>query len=259
MALFARRDQVQEQNLWTDGMGRVGTRSAQLLLILTLLSVSVYVMLQLQLLVIPVLIALGVGVVMTFIATRTRFGRYVFAMGGNPEAAELAGINTKRLTMYIFTLMGFLVGVSACISSARLKASTVALGQFGLTPAFLGAKHADLIAELEAAVAEQPEEAVYYSNLAGALELARWGQSTGLASVLVTSALASSLHGRLPILYADEHFMPVAMRFQQLTGPAMAKGVEDTAFYRYYPLASLNEVGGDPSRFGVLALHDGRQ
>jgi putative heme transporter len=58
MALFARRDQVQEQNLWTDGMGRVGTRSAQLLLILTLLSVSVYVMLQLQLLVIPVLIAL---------------------------------------------------------------------------------------------------------------------------------------------------------------------------------------------------------
>ena len=42
-----------------------------------------------------------------------------------------------------------------------------------------------------------------------------------------------------------------AMRFQQLSSPVMAKGVEDTAFYRYYPLASLNEVGGDPSRFGV--------
>jgi (1->4)-alpha-D-glucan 1-alpha-D-glucosylmutase len=41
------------------------------------------------------------------------------------------------------------------------------------------------------------------------------------------------------------------MRFQQLTGPVMAKGVEDTAFYRYYPLASLNEVGGDPEHFGV--------
>ena len=36
-----------------------------------------------------------------------------------------------------------------------------------------------------------------------------------------------------------------AMKFQQYTGPVMAKGVEDTAFYRYYPLASLNEVGGD--------------
>ena len=40
------------------------------------------------------------------------------------------------------------------------------------------------------------------------------------------------------------------MRFQQLSAPVMAKGVEDTAFYRYYPLASLNEVGGHPERFG---------
>jgi (1->4)-alpha-D-glucan 1-alpha-D-glucosylmutase len=41
------------------------------------------------------------------------------------------------------------------------------------------------------------------------------------------------------------------MRFQQFTGPVMAKGVEDTAFYRYFPLASLNEVGGDAQQFGV--------
>jgi (1->4)-alpha-D-glucan 1-alpha-D-glucosylmutase len=41
------------------------------------------------------------------------------------------------------------------------------------------------------------------------------------------------------------------MRFQQLTGPVMAKGLEDTAFYRYCPLLSLNEVGGSPDRFGV--------
>jgi (1->4)-alpha-D-glucan 1-alpha-D-glucosylmutase len=41
------------------------------------------------------------------------------------------------------------------------------------------------------------------------------------------------------------------LRFQQLTGPVMAKGVEDTAFYRHYPLASLNEVGGEPQRFGI--------
>jgi (1->4)-alpha-D-glucan 1-alpha-D-glucosylmutase len=40
----------------------------------------------------------------------------------------------------------------------------------------------------------------------------------------------------------------VALRFQQLTGPVMAKAVEDTAFYRYLPLTSLNEVGGDPGR-----------
>ncbi len=42
-----------------------------------------------------------------------------------------------------------------------------------------------------------------------------------------------------------------AARFQQLTGPAMAKGVEDTAFYTYNRFIALNEVGGDPSRFGT--------
>jgi (1->4)-alpha-D-glucan 1-alpha-D-glucosylmutase len=41
------------------------------------------------------------------------------------------------------------------------------------------------------------------------------------------------------------------MRFQQLTSPVTAKGLEDTAFYRFYPLASLNEVGGEPAIFGI--------
>jgi (1->4)-alpha-D-glucan 1-alpha-D-glucosylmutase len=41
------------------------------------------------------------------------------------------------------------------------------------------------------------------------------------------------------------------VRFQQTTGPVMAKGVEDTAFYRYFRLAALNEVGGSPGRFGM--------
>ncbi len=77
---------------------------------------------------IPVLITLAVGLVMTFVARRTRFGRYIFATGGNPEAAELAGINTKRLTVMVFTLMGALVGISAIIASARLDAATTALG-----------------------------------------------------------------------------------------------------------------------------------
>lgn len=44
-----------------------------------------------------------------------------------------------------------------------------------------------------------------------------------------------------------------AMKFQQYTGPVQAKGLEDTAFYRYNLLLSLNEVGGDPSRFGIAA------
>ncbi|MCP4380390.1 MAG: sugar ABC transporter permease [Hyphomicrobiales bacterium] len=77
---------------------------------------------------IPVLIAIGVAVIMTFVATRTRFGRYVFALGGNPEAAILAGINTRKVTVLIFVAMGMLCAVSAAITTARLNAATNALG-----------------------------------------------------------------------------------------------------------------------------------
>ncbi len=77
---------------------------------------------------IPVLIAISVGIVMTFLATRTRFGRYVFAIGGNPDAAELAGINTRWVTLKIFMLMGILAAVASAISTARLNAATNAQG-----------------------------------------------------------------------------------------------------------------------------------
>lgn len=79
---------------------------------------------------IPVLMALAVGAIMTFIATRTAFGRYVYAIGGNPEAAELAGINVRKITMLVFALMGGLVAISAAVASARLNSATNALGQF---------------------------------------------------------------------------------------------------------------------------------
>jgi len=79
---------------------------------------------------IPVLICLAVGFAMSFVASRTRFGRYVYATGGNPEAADLSGINTRWLTMKVFMLMGVLVAISAIITSARLDAATNSLGQF---------------------------------------------------------------------------------------------------------------------------------
>lgn len=77
---------------------------------------------------IPVLILMGVGVLMTVLTTRTRFGRYVFAIGGNPDAAELSGINTRWVTVKIFALMGMLCGLAAIIASARLGSATNNLG-----------------------------------------------------------------------------------------------------------------------------------
>ena len=77
---------------------------------------------------IPVLILIGVGIAMTFLVQRTRFGRYVFAIGGNPEAAALAGIRTRWVTVKIFALMGMLAGLGAVISSARLGSASSNLG-----------------------------------------------------------------------------------------------------------------------------------
>jgi (1->4)-alpha-D-glucan 1-alpha-D-glucosylmutase len=63
------------------------------------------------------------------------------------------------------------------------------------------------------------------------------------------------LHGLLLLRIPGDREAELATRFQQLTGPAMAKGVEDTAFYRFHRLIALNEVGGDPTCFGVSVEH----
>jgi D-xylose transport system permease protein len=77
----------------------------------------------------PVIVLIGVTIAMTFIATRLRFGRYVFAIGGNPEAAELGGIKTRWTIMKTFILMGLLAAVSGAIATARLDGGTLDLGQ----------------------------------------------------------------------------------------------------------------------------------
>ena len=76
----------------------------------------------------PVVILIGVTLLMSYLARRRRFGRYVYAYGGNPEAAELGGINTRRTVMLTFTLMGVLVAVSAVIQTARLNGAVTNLG-----------------------------------------------------------------------------------------------------------------------------------
>ncbi|HSB85684.1 MAG TPA: sugar ABC transporter permease, partial [Ilumatobacteraceae bacterium] len=76
----------------------------------------------------PVVILIGVTLVMTYLARRRRFGRYVYAYGGNPEAAELGGINTRRTIMFTFVLMGALCALSAAVQTARLNAAVTNLG-----------------------------------------------------------------------------------------------------------------------------------
>ena len=76
----------------------------------------------------PVVVLIAVTLLMSYLARRRRFGRYVYAYGGNPEAAELGGINTRRTVMFTFVVMGMLCAVSAAIQTARLNSAVTNLG-----------------------------------------------------------------------------------------------------------------------------------
>jgi putative multiple sugar transport system permease protein len=77
-----------------------------------------------------VLVVMGILIAgFVFVTTRMTFGRRIFALGGNPKAAALSGINTERLTFYVFVIMGALAGLAGLIYSARLNMATPKAGQ----------------------------------------------------------------------------------------------------------------------------------
>jgi putative multiple sugar transport system permease protein len=63
------------------------------------------------------------------ITNKTVIGRHIYAVGGNPEAAELSGINVKKITMLVFASMGFLAALAGLLFAARLRSATVTAGQ----------------------------------------------------------------------------------------------------------------------------------
>jgi len=77
---------------------------------------------------IPLLIVIALAGLFIFISYKTSFGRYIYAIGGNPEAAALSGINIKRNTLAVFVTMGALAGVAGVILTSRLNAATVSAG-----------------------------------------------------------------------------------------------------------------------------------
>jgi D-xylose transport system permease protein len=76
----------------------------------------------------PVLIWGVVVGALAFIVNRTAFGRYVYAIGGNPEAAALVGIPVKRVMLKSFMLLGTMVAVASIVAVSRLNAGTASLG-----------------------------------------------------------------------------------------------------------------------------------
>jgi putative multiple sugar transport system permease protein len=74
-----------------------------------------------------VIVIIVVGVY-HFITTQTVLGRHIYAMGGNPEAAQLSGINVKKLTYVVFGSMGMLSGLSGILFASRLQSATTTAG-----------------------------------------------------------------------------------------------------------------------------------
>lgn len=77
---------------------------------------------------IPVVIVLALAILMTFIANKTRFGRSVYAIGCNGEAAQLSGIKNKKIIFVIYVVMGMLAALAGVVLTARLNAATANAG-----------------------------------------------------------------------------------------------------------------------------------
>ncbi len=73
---------------------------------------------------IPVVVLLAVAIAGSFLTQNTTFGRYLYAIGGNPDAARLSGISLRRHILAAFCLMGALAGVAALLHTARLQSAS---------------------------------------------------------------------------------------------------------------------------------------
>lgn len=78
---------------------------------------------------IPVIILVAVIILGAVILNRTRFGRHVFAIGGNIEAAKVSGINTKATTITVYAISGLACGIAGLIMSSRVNAGQPAAGE----------------------------------------------------------------------------------------------------------------------------------
>jgi ribose/xylose/arabinose/galactoside ABC-type transport system permease subunit len=70
------------------------------------------------------LLTLVLGVIVSFVLNKTYYGRYVFALGGNPDAARLAGVNVKRMELLIGVIAGLFIGIASLVLTARVGSAS---------------------------------------------------------------------------------------------------------------------------------------
>lgn len=76
----------------------------------------------------PIIFVIVLAVIFYFLSTKTTFGRHIYAIGGNIEAARLSGINIRRKTMLVFILSGLLGSIAAIVLTSRLASATITAG-----------------------------------------------------------------------------------------------------------------------------------
>jgi putative multiple sugar transport system permease protein len=89
--------------------------------------------------VVVVLVVVGIY---NFMTTQTVLGRHIYAVGGNPEAAQLSGVNVQRITYFVFSQMGMLAALSGMLFASRLQSATTTAGTLfeldAIAAAFVG-------------------------------------------------------------------------------------------------------------------------
>jgi len=122
LAVALRRAQTQK----TYGLGEANYMGEILKSIPSIVAIIVFIYLMNSYagIPIPVLILLAVALLGVFITNFTTFGRYLYAIGGNPDAARLSGINNKLNILKVFALLGALTGVASLIFTARVGSAS---------------------------------------------------------------------------------------------------------------------------------------
>ncbi|MFO7540554.1 MAG: sugar ABC transporter permease [Chloroflexota bacterium] len=89
-----------------------------------------------------VVVMLVVVSIYSFMTTKTVLGRHIYAVGGNPEAAQLSGVNVQRITYFVFSQMGMLAALSGMLFASRLQSATTTAGTLfeldAIAAAFVG-------------------------------------------------------------------------------------------------------------------------
>lgn len=106
----------------------VGKMILKLVFFIGLILAFVIVMNSYKGLPVPVLIMIAVVVVLSFIASQTKFGRYVYAIGGNIQAAKFSGVNVKKIVLMVFMINGLVAAIAGILQSARLNAGSPSTG-----------------------------------------------------------------------------------------------------------------------------------